>query len=105
MSVRDFKSLNGGYVPIVGAPIVHEWRPIITFECSCGNGKPLLITSTETAAVCTGCGAGYVLAALTYDRQQDPHGANIGIMKVKPRPQTIGLAQVEDKPTNGSGPN
>lgn len=76
-----FRSLGKG-VPVVGAPIVHEWRPIVTFSCSCGKGDPLLITSQATAAVCKGCGAGYALETLSYNRHANPHDAQIGIMKI-----------------------
>jgi hypothetical protein len=86
MSVRDFKTITNNGIPIVGTPRVHEWRPIVTFECSCGKGSPMLITSPDTAAVCTGCGAAYALAQLSYNRQQSEKTANIALMKVNPAP-------------------
>ena len=85
MGIQDFKSMGG--VPIIGAPIVHEWRPVITFDCSCGKGKPLLITGSDRAAICSGCGSVYALAQLHYNRQKDEHGADIAIMKVKTQTQ------------------
>jgi len=73
-------------VPIVGAPRVIEWRPIVTLVCSCGKGEPLLISGQDKAAVCRGCGSAYALAQLHYDRQANEDSADIGIMKVQPRP-------------------
>jgi hypothetical protein len=54
--------------PIVGMPAVHDWRCIVSFSCSCGKGKPMLITAADQAAACDGCGDTYVLAALQYSR-------------------------------------
>lgn len=70
-------------LPIVGEPKVIEWRPIVSCVCSCGEGQPMLITSTDVAVKCDGCGKLYALAALQYE-QANGKGAMIGLMEVKP---------------------
>lgn len=89
MGVHDFKSLNN--VPIIGQPKVIEWRPIVVCECSCGEGDPILITSTDRAPRCTGCGRLYALAELHYKTDGNGGGAaDVGIMEVRP-PASNGL--------------
>jgi hypothetical protein len=78
--VRDFKSI--GHVPIVGQPTIFEWRPIVSIKCSCDKGKPLLITSTDAAVRCDGCGKLYGLAFLNYDHAAG-RGATVGVMEVR----------------------
>lgn len=80
MGVREFKSFPN--LPIIGQPKVIEWRPVIVCVCSCGEGDPILITSTDRAPKCSGCGRLYALAELHYNAGGD--GADVGIMEVRP---------------------
>lgn len=72
-----FKTLS----PIVGAPVVFEWRPVVTFQCSCGKGRPLLIAAADAVAVCDGCQQTYVLGQLHFDRSKG-FGAGIELRRV-----------------------
>ena len=73
-------------VPIVGTPTVHSWRPVVSLSCSCGNGRPLLISSPEQVEVCVGCGAGYRLHDLHYDSTKGP-GAVMRFHRLTPKAQ------------------
>lgn len=84
MSVTDFKSFPG--VPIVGEPKIHEWRPIVSFECSCGKGRPLLISSTDQAVKCDGCGNYFALHAVQFDSLSGD-GAMIALKQIQ-KPST-----------------
>lgn len=70
-------------VPIIGAPTVIEWRPIVSVVCACGRGRPMLISSTDQIIKCDGCQKLYALSAVRYDRQSG-EGAGIGLMEVHP---------------------
>lgn len=74
---QPFKSV----APIIGAPIVFEWRPVVTFQCSCGKGRPMLISAADAAAVCNGCDQTYVLGQLHFDRSKG-FGAGIELRRI-----------------------
>lgn len=61
-------------VPMVGAPAVHDWRCTVSFSCSCGKGKPLLITAADQAAQCDGCGDVWALNQLHFTRNVGGRG-------------------------------
>lgn len=65
-------------LPVIGTPTVHAWRIGACFTCSCGQGEPLLITSADQSAQCTGCGQHYQILQLHYDsRKHVPVGIEI----------------------------
>lgn len=66
---------------LVGSPAVHDWRCIVSFSCSCGQGKPLLITAADQAAQCDGCGDTYQLAELHYSKNAAGR-AGVGLARI-----------------------
>lgn len=69
-SVRPFQSLKN--VPIIGQGVtatIHQAKPTIVVQCTCGNGTPMLISDWLDVAKCTACDAAFGLIELTFDRQ------------------------------------
>ncbi len=73
-------AIKPGY-DLIGKPAVHDWRCTISFSCSCGKGKPMLITAADQAAQCDGCGDTYVLSELHYSRNTAGIGG-VGLSRV-----------------------
>lgn len=86
MNGRDFRSIPGGAVPIIGEPKVHEWRPVVSATCNCGKGEPLLLIGTSRPERCTGCGKYYGIAFVHFDAAKGP-GASIALAEMTPANQ------------------
>lgn len=78
-----FSSRRNPKSPLVGAPAVHDWRIVLSFSCSCGQGKPMLITAADQAARCDGCGDTYMVSELHYSRNTAGR-AGVQIIRIAP---------------------
>ena len=79
-NIRPFGSITR--IPVIGATpvIIHDFRPSVVAQCTCGHGAPFLLTGMMESRKCDACERVFCIQGFAFDAAKAEASISVGLV-------------------------